>query len=91
MGIMASERGGQVFATDERFVVNNNLLWRTALTSVYQILHRQRDHDCSGRTFKFSYGIHDASCKKYMHPKVNSLSPLKQYGLTTIPMQVSNR
>jgi len=31
MGIMASERGGQVFATDERFVVNDNFLWRNGV------------------------------------------------------------
>lgn len=59
MGTMAQERGGSVFATDERLVPQNTSLCSPVHPSA-QVLHRQRNHDRSSWTVELPNGPGDA-------------------------------
>lgn len=72
MGIMAKERGGQVFATDERYVKTMFRLCPPIQCKTYQLLHRQWNHDRPSGTVELPYGFHHPSRKKYMYTEVCS-------------------
>jgi hypothetical protein len=70
MGIMARERKGEVFATDERseYLIHPFFI---RLITISQLLHRQRHHDCASWPPRLSYGPNYTPCKEYMHSKVS--------------------
>ena len=84
MGIMASERGGSVFATDERRVVQNGQnVHNTTQTDDAtmpnenkQILYRQRHHDRSRWLTEPSDGFRDSVVRIDLHSKVSSIGRL---------------
>ncbi len=62
MAVMAEERGGRVFATDERSVLPLcYLLLQEYSLIANQILHRQRYHDCPGRSSELPDGLSNSN------------------------------
>ena len=72
---MARERGGHVFAMDERYVarsVNVTCFGIHFDHSRVKILYRQRHHDSTGGSPQFPDGFRDPARQEHMHAAVGS-------------------